>query len=144
MSGRIFVLTSRRTFSAAIVSLAYLKQAGSNRVVIVGEPVGDRLMFFADGHPIRLPHSGLFLQRAEGRWDLRDGCRRYDDCVQFIPQPDRPAAPLPNGVRSVERLPIAVDTLDPDVYVQWRIESWLKGTDPMMDAVTALVAKERK
>jgi hypothetical protein len=36
-------------------------QAGTSRVSIIGEPVGDRLMFFSDGLPIQLPHSGRFF-----------------------------------------------------------------------------------
>ena len=41
--GRIFVLTSPWTFSAAISTVGYVKQAGAGRLTIVGEMVGDRL-----------------------------------------------------------------------------------------------------
>jgi hypothetical protein len=141
VSGRFFVLTSRRTLSAAIASIAYLKQAGAQRVVIIGEPVGDRLMFFSDGRAIQLPHSGRFFLTATARMDYRDGCRKYDDCFQGVAQPGRPTAPLPAGIASTDRMPISIDTLEPDVLAPWTIESWLKGTDPMMQAVTALVDK---
>lgn len=143
--GQFFVLTSRKTFSAAIASIAYLKQAGTNRVSIIGEPVGDRLMFFSDGLPIQLPHSGRFFLPAVARMDYRDGCREYDDCMEAIAQPGRPTAttPLPTPA-PLNRLPISVATLEPDVLAPWTIDSWLTGKDPMMDAVTALVGKVAK
>ncbi len=143
--GQFFVLTSRKTFSAAITSIAYLKQAGTNRVSIIGEPVGDRLMFFSDGLPIQLPHSGRFFLPAVARMDYRDGCREYDDCMEAIAQPGRPTAttPLPTPA-SMNRLPISVATLEPDFLAPWTIDSWLMGKDPMMDAVTALVDKFAK
>jgi hypothetical protein len=134
--GRFFVLTSRQTFSAAIAAIAYLKQAGGERVTIVGEPVGDRMMFFSDGLPIRLPHSGRYFLPAVVRMDYRDGCKAYDDCQGAIAQPGRPvaAAALPM-LGPVARLPISVPTLAPDVAVPWTVDAWREGTDPMMDAV---------
>jgi hypothetical protein len=138
--GQCFVLTSRQTFSAAITSIAYLKQAGTNRVSIIGEPVGDRLMFFSDGLPIQLPHSGRFFLPAVARMDYQDGCREYDDCMEAIAQPGRPTAttPLPTPA-PLDHLPISVATLEPDVLAPWTIDSWLTGKDPTMDAVTTLV-----
>ena len=49
----------------AIAGIAYLKQAGKERVTIVGEPVGDRMMFFSDGLPIRLERP--FVLAGSGR-----------------------------------------------------------------------------
>lgn len=139
--GRFFVLTSRRTFSAAIAGIAYLKQAGGGRVSIVGEPVGDRLMFFSDGLPIQLPHSGQFFLPAVVRMDYRNGCRTYGDCHEAIAQPGRPTAISPLPTRPpVVRMPVAVDTLVPDVHAPWTIDSWLSGADPMMEAVAALLS----
>ena len=43
----------------------------------------------------------------------------------------------------LDRLPISVPTLEPDVLAPWTINSWLTGKDPM-DAVTALVDKIAK
>jgi hypothetical protein len=141
--GRFFVLTSRQTFSAAIASIAYLKQAGKDRVTIVGEPVGDRMMFFSDGLPIRLPHSGRYFLPAVVRMDYADGCRRYDDCLEAIAQPGRPVAEgaLPT-LGSLARLPVSVSTLEPDVHAPWTIDAWSNGTDPMMEAVVASVGHE--
>lgn len=136
--GRFFVLTSRQTFSAAIAGIAYLKQAGKERVTIVGEPVGDRMMFFSDGLPVRLPHSGRYFLPAVVRMDYSDGCRRYDDCAAMIAQPGRPAATgaLPM-LGPVDRLPITVPTLEPDIPAPWTIDAWVNAKDPMMEAVMA-------
>lgn len=141
--GRFYVLTSVGTFSAGIASLAYLKQAGGDRVVIIGEPVGDRLMFFSDGKPVRLPHTGQFILPALVRMDFHDGCRKYDDCFAGISQPGRPTAPLPPGMTSIERKPLSVASLDPDVVAPWTIEAWINGSDPMLDAVESLIGKAR-
>jgi hypothetical protein len=140
--GRFVVLTSPKTQSAAITSIAYLKQAAPDRVRIVGEPVGDRLMFFSDGLPILLPHSGRYFLPATMRMDYHDGCRKYDDCFEAVAQPGQPvaAAVLPFLGR-LDRLPLAVATLEPDVPVAWTIDAWLSGRDPMMDAAASLLGK---
>ncbi len=141
--GRFWVLTSRSTFSAAIATIAYLKQAAPDRVTLIGEPVGDRLMFFSDGLPIQLPHSGLFFLPSTVRMDYRDGCRKYDDCSEAVAQPGRPTATsaLP-FLGELERLPLSISTLEPDIPVPWTIDSWLTGEDPMMEAVITLVEQD--
>jgi hypothetical protein len=116
--GRVFALTSPWTFSAAISSLGYLEQAAAARVTVVGEPVGDRLEFFAEGSVVELPASRLLLLYATQRHDYRDGCRGRSDC---------------HG--PVVRHPIAVASLDPDVAAPWTIEAYLAGRDPGMEAV---------
>lgn len=141
--GRFYVLTSRETFSAAIASIAYLKQAGGDRVSIIGEPVGDRLMFFSDGLPVQLPHSGLFFLPAVVRMDYANGCREYEDCFEGIVETGRPAAKsLLKLPPNLQRLPLSVGTLEPDVHAPWTLESWLNGTDPAMDAINALFARD--
>jgi hypothetical protein len=90
--------------------------------------------------PCKLPHSGRFFLHAVARMDYRDACRQYDDWMEAIAKPGRPTAtvPLPSPA-PLERLPISVVTLEPDILAPWTIDSWLTGKDPMMDAVTALV-----
>lgn len=142
--GRFYVLTSRETFSAAIASIAYLKQAGGDRVVIVGEPIGDRLMFFSDGLPVQLPHSGLFFLPAVIRMDYANGCREYTDCFEGIVEAGRPTATsLLKLPPALKRLPIAVGSLDPDVYAPWTIDSWINGADPAMEAVKEMEEARR-
>ena len=106
---------------------------------------GDRLMFFSDGLPIQLPHSGLFLLPATVRMDYRDGCRHYDDCFEGIAQPGGPTATSPfTSAIPLDRLPISVVALEPDIVAPWTIEAWLTGNDPMMDAVATLVIEKAK
>jgi hypothetical protein len=118
--GRIFVLTSPWTFSAAISSIGYLEQTAPDRVTIVGEEVGDRLEFWAEGRPITLPRSGMVLSLATERHDYKTGCRPYTDC---------------HG--PVVRNPIAVPSLAPDVTAPWTIEAYRAGRDPAIEAVAA-------
>jgi hypothetical protein len=119
-SGRVFVLTSPWTFSAAISTVGYLKQEAPDRVVIVGEHVGDRLDFHAEGDVIELPYSRAALLSATERHDYRTGCRNIENC---------------HG--SVVRHPIAVESLAPDIEAPWTIEAYRAGRDPAMEAVAA-------
>jgi hypothetical protein len=118
VTGTIFVLTSPATFSAAISITGYLRQAAPQRVRIVGEAVGDRLEFFAEGRPITLKHSGQVVLPATERHDYRNGCRAFTDCH----------APV------VQR-PIAVPSLAPDIMAPWTVDAYRRGLDPAMRAV---------
>jgi hypothetical protein len=118
--GRIFVLTSPWTFSAAISTVGYLEQAAPDRVTIVGEPVGDRLEFFAEGGMTELPNSHLMVLAATERHDYATGCEGFADC---------------HG--SVARNPIRVASLQPDIAAPWTIGAYMAGRDPGMEAVAA-------
>jgi hypothetical protein len=118
--GRVFVLTSPLTFSAAISSVGYLKQAGGDRVTIVGEPVGDRLMFWAEGRGADLPNNRGQIGLATQRHDYAGGCKAYTDCHI-----------------SVKFAPIAVASLQPDIAAPWTIEAYMAGRDPGMEAIIA-------
>jgi hypothetical protein len=136
--GHFFVLMSRQTMSAAMASIAYLKQAGKDRVVLVGEPPGDRLVFFSEARPVRLPHSGLFFAPTTARTDFHTGCRNDDDCFIGVAQPGHAHAPLIiRGIKAedIAREPIAIASLEPDIAAPWTVESWLNGTDPAMEAL---------
>jgi hypothetical protein len=136
--GRFYVLTSRRTLSAAIASTAYLKQAGKDRVVLVGEAPGDRLVFFSEARPVQLPHSGLFFGPSTARMDFHTGCRQYKDCFVGVAPPGQAHAPLLiKGMKAedIKRQPIAVASLEPDLPAPWTVDSWLHGTDPAMEVL---------
>jgi hypothetical protein len=121
--GRVFATTSGRTFSAGITSLGYLKQAGTSRVTIVGEPVGDRLEFWAEGHLIELPISKALLLSATERHNYRTGC----------PQPDCHV--------SIRDYPIRVHTLDPDVGVASTYGDLRAGRDAAPDAIRRILVR---
>lgn len=124
--GRIVVLIGPSTFSAAISSVGYLKQAGGSRVILVGEAVGDRLQFFAEGRPITLPNSGAVVLMATQRHDYVNGCRALSDCHRFV-----------------VRHPIAVPSLDPEIIAPLTLEALVGGRDPGMDAAAALLSKTK-
>lgn len=122
--GRIAVLTSPWTFSAAISMLGYLKQVAPQRVHIVGEPVGDRLAFFAEGRPLLLANSGVAVLMATERHDYANGCRAFSDC---------------HG--PVRLRPIAVKSLAPEVPVTWTFVDYRAGRDPALLAAQQLFSR---
>jgi hypothetical protein len=122
--GRVVVLMAPWTFSAAISSIGYLKQAGGDRVILVGEPPGDRLRFWAEGGPTTLPRSGALLLAATQRHDYLTGCKDFADC---------------HG--AVVRYPISVKTLDPDVAAPWTIDAYAAARDPGMEAAARVLGR---
>lgn len=118
--GRVFVLTSPWTFSAAISTVGYLKQSAPDRVSIVGEMVGDRLDFHAEGDTFNLPNAGGAILIATERHEYRTGCRNIENC---------------HG--SVVRHPIEVQSLAPDIAAPWTIEAYRAGRDPAVEAIAA-------
>jgi hypothetical protein len=132
--GRFVVLLGPQTFSAGMASTAYLKQAGGERVKLVGEAPGDRLMFFAEGRDVALPRSGLKVRPATERDDLAQGCRPYADCHAALAQPGGPTASPPENALFLVRMPVAVASLDPDIAAPTTIEDRLAGRDAVMAA----------
>ena len=123
--GRLYAITSGRTFSAAISSLGYLKQAAGERLTIVGEPVGDRLEFWAEGQMIALPSSGAMLLYATERHNYMTGC----------PEPDCHGA--------VRDHPIRVASLQPDLSTPLTFADYRAGRDPAMEAIIREVRRTR-
>lgn len=125
--GRVVVLMSPWTFSAAISSIGYLKQADPSRVILVGEGPGDRLQFWAEGRAFPLPRSGALLLPASERHDYLNGCRTFTDCHPYV-----------------RAFPIAVPSLAPDVLAPWTMEDFAAGRDPGMTAAATLLAVKQK
>lgn len=123
-NGRIFAITSGRTFSAGISSLGYLVQAGGDRVVLVGAPVGDELEFWAEGDPVEIPGIGRYVGLGLERHDYVTGCQE-EDCH-----------------RSIRRHPIAVTDLEPDFRPVFSYDDFVAGRDPYLEAVFALMNAE--
>lgn len=59
---KIYLLTSNMTFSAGLITAARIKHFGKEKVIIVGENVGDDLEFWAEGVYTKLPNSGITIQ----------------------------------------------------------------------------------
>jgi hypothetical protein len=119
--GRIFVLISRATFSAALTTAAMLRGNGEGRVVFVGEPMGDGTRFWAEGGTITLPNSRIPIRYSNGFHDWGEGCSDPGTCYW-------PAAAF--GVRGV--------SLEPDVRVDVTFTDYVAGRDPVLDAAVVL------
>ena len=120
-SGRLVILTSGRTFSAGIASVAYAKQGAGSRTHIIGTPVGDRLEFWAEGSGVPLPVSGAIALPATERHNYMTGCPEAD-CH-----------------RPIRNFPIRVKSVRPDQEVRFRYRDFIAGKDPLMAAAEKLV-----
>jgi hypothetical protein len=122
-AGRVIMLTGPATFSAGISTAAFVKHAGQNRVVLVGEPVGDRLHFYSEGGRACLPHSVLCVAYQTGRHDYQHPCDDWTVCFWLNYFFD-----------------FRVKSLDPDVNVALNFKDWRDGVDPVLDRAVALAA----
>lgn len=124
--GRIFVITHTATFSAGITSIGFVKQASPRQTVILGEPVGDRLIFYGEPRRLKLPTSGIEISYATGLHDYLHGCRWFGPCywVNWI-------------------YPISVESLDPEFMAPMSFVDTIAGRDPAMEAVSVLLKPSR-
>jgi hypothetical protein len=81
--GGLFVLTSRKTFSAAVMFLSLLEN--NTKAVVIGEPTGQSPFFCGGPQPITLPNSGLQLLAS----NHYNRCSLFDDGRNWI-MPDLP------------------------------------------------------
>jgi hypothetical protein len=114
--GHIAILTNDATFSGAIIVTALVKHFAGARAVVVGEPAGDRLQFWAEGDDMVLPNSKIHVHTATGYHDWANGCRELR-CY------------WPNFWYSV-----AVGSIAPDVVVPWDFADYRRGVDPVVAA----------
>jgi len=123
--GHIYLLTSGMTFSAGITTTAIIKHAGGGRVTILGEPVGDRLAFFAEGGRGCLPNYPLCLHYETGRHDYGNSCTDVDTCFWLL-----------------WLLPVRVKTLQPDETILMTFADWRQGRDPVFERAMALANRD--
>jgi hypothetical protein len=119
--GRIYLLTSGMTFSAGITTTALIKHAGGTRVTILGEPVGDRLAFFAEGGRGCLPNYPLCMYYEIGKHDYGHSCNDWNTCFWL------------NWL-----IPERVSTLQPDETITMSFDDWRHGRDPVFERAMAL------
>jgi len=122
--GRIFVLTDAQTFSAAITTAAFVKDAGGDRVTIIGEPVGDRLSFFSEGNRACLPNLKACVYPQTAKHDYQQPCNRWSECFWL------------NWL-----YPVRVKSLQPDVVVPLRFEDWNAGRDVVYETARQLAMR---
>jgi hypothetical protein len=114
--GRMAILTNDATFSGAIIVTALVKHFAGARAIVVGEPAGDRLQFWAEGDDMVLPNSKIHVHTATGYHDWANGCRELR-CY------------WPNFWYSV-----GVGSIAPDVPVAWDFADYRRGIDPVLEA----------
>ncbi len=110
--GHIYILTEPETFSAAITTTAFTKEAGGDKVTIIGEPVGDRLAFYAEGGNGTLPNSKFTLSYETGKHDYGHACLDWRNCFWL------------NWI-----YPVRVKTLQPDILIPSTFADWNAGHD---------------
>ena len=121
--GKIIVLTGAATFSAGISTVAFVKHAGQDRMMIVGEPVGDRLQFFSEGGLACLPNYPLCVAYETGKHDYQHPCTDWDVCfwLNYFFQ-------------------LQVKSLEPDEVIPLSFKDWRAGVDPVLDrAISKIV-----
>jgi len=122
-SGRIYLLTGPQTFSAAITTTAFVKQAAGSRGIILGEPVGDRLTFFGEGNEGCLPHEDFCLHYATGMHNYARRCDDWDQCFWL------------NWI-----FPVQVKSLAPDETIKMTFADYTARRDPVLERAVALAA----
>lgn len=115
---RVYVLISGWTFSAGETSAALAKEHGGDKVVLVGEPLGDRMRFWGEGRDMTLPNSRLKLHYATGLHDYTHPCRGQEGCfwTTFF-------------------FPMHVRTLAPDVLLPYTFADYRALRDPVLEYV---------
>ncbi|GLS16998.1 peptidase S41 [Labrys miyagiensis] len=119
-NGQVFVLVSRATFSAALVTAAMLKRSAPDRVTLIGEPMGDEARFWAEPDIKTLPNSKIPVFYSTKFEDWERGCSDNPDCYW-------PAAIFTQGAISIE----------PEVKIDESFAEYAAGRDPVLDAALA-------
>ena len=122
--GTIYIVTSRETFSAGIGAAAMIKKFAGDRARIVGETVGDRLRFIANGGTLfKLPNSGISARVWSTVEDYADGCWDWRECFVLSP-----------FFRTE-----GVGDLDPHVVVPTNFADYASNRDAVMETILAEV-----
>jgi hypothetical protein len=116
--GRIYVLVGPDTFSAAIVTAAMLKDAGDDRVLLVGDTMGDDAEFWSEGSGVTLPRSGIVVNAATRRQNWQKACSDVATCYW---------ANTAFGPASI--------SLEIAIRVPMRFADYAAGHDPVLEAV---------
>jgi hypothetical protein len=116
--GRVYVLVGPDTFSAAIVTAAMLKDGGGERVMLVGDTVGDDAEFWSEGRGVKLPQSGITVSTASWKHNWEKACTDPTVCYWAN------TAFGPKGI-----------SLQPTLRVPVRFADYAAGRDPVLEAV---------
>ena len=115
---KVYVLISGWTFSAGETSAALAKEHGAGKVILVGEPLGDRLRLWGEGRDMTLPNSHLKLHYATGLHDYSHPCWGQEGCFW-----------------TTLFFPMHLRTLAPDVPLQYTFADYRALRDPVLEYV---------
>lgn len=119
--GHVFVLTGRATFSAGIVTAALLKGADPKKVTLIGETMGDKGQFWAEGESSELPNSKIQVAYSEQYEDFENGCTDIDTCYWPV---------VAFGPRNI--------SLAPEIKMDVSFADYASGRDPVLEKALAL------
>jgi len=124
LTGHVYILTDAGTFSAAITTAAFLKETGGDKVTILGEPIGDRLAFYAEGNEGCLPNSKICDTYETGKHVYNGPCTDWNECfwVNWL-------------------YPVRVKSLAPDELIPSLFADWNAGHDIAYERAVALIGK---
>jgi hypothetical protein len=123
--GHIYVITGVETFSAGITTTVFVKQATPPaQFTQLGEPVGDRMIFWAEGGSGCLPHAQFCFHYSPAMHDYIHGCTEWDKCYWV------------NRV-----FPARTPNLDLAETITMSFGDWKAGRDPVLDRAIALASK---
>jgi hypothetical protein len=78
---KCWIITGHNTFSAGLITAAYAKHILKEKAIIVGEKVGDRMQFWADGGiKMILPNSRISPRIWTAFNDWENGCNDISKC----------------------------------------------------------------
>jgi hypothetical protein len=120
--GKLIILSSNHTFSAAIVTLARAKYFGGARSVVMGERAGDSEQFWAESaEDLVLPNAKIHVYYATGYHDWAAGCHDLTRCFWVNLLFDVPAG-----------------SLAPNVPLAWRFADYRINIDTVFEAAHRL------
>ncbi len=120
--GHLYLITGNQTASASINLAASLKSKLNDNITIVGEPIGDNLIFWAEPKIFKLPNSELRISASTYQHNLKDG--------GFIPF---------KTYWGNLFCDFASNGLDVDVPVKISIYDYISYKDPVMETIKELI-----
>jgi len=117
---KIYLITSPMTFSAGLVTAARAKYFAKDKLVVVGEEVGDRLKFRAEGEYYKTPYFGIQIQDSKYEHDWEDNTFTFGKSFWV------------NNFYGV-----GVKNLDVDQHIQPNFSDYKQGKDPILDWIKA-------
>ena len=116
---KCWIVTGNPTFSAGIITAAYAQHTLGEKGRVVGEKIGDRMQFWADGGSgMPLPNSKISPRIWTAYSDWENGCKDFSKCFWFTVFDSVAAGPL-----------------DLDTEISLRFEDYIRGKDSVLEYI---------